>query len=123
MYSLLNTAKRDVNIIIIQKLWLSRDDSTISYAFFYTYIAKHDENERARTAIYVSNVHKHFTVNIRNDIIHDGDVQIIHIHTSNEVFRIYNVYNEKRDNIYIVQRILQTYSFENRVKIILVGDF
>ena len=106
MYSLLNTAKRDVDIIIIQKPWLSRDDNTISHASFHTYIAKHDEKERARTAIYVSNVHKHFTVNIRNDIIHDGDVQIIDIHTSNEVFRVYNVYNEKRDNIYTVQRIL-----------------
>ena len=106
MYSLLNTAKRDVDIIIIQEPWLSRDGSTISHAFFHTYIAKHDENERARTAIYVSNVHKYFTVNIRNDIIHDGDVQIIDIYISNKVFRVYNVYNKKRDNIYIVQRIL-----------------
>src|SRR5437762_9122648 len=123
MYSLLNTAERDVDIIIIQEPWLSRDGNTISHASFHTYIAKHDENERARTAIYVSNVHKHFTVNIRNDIIHDGDVQIIDIHTSNKVFRIYNVYNEKRDNIYTVQRILQTHSFENGIKIILAGDF
>ena len=102
MYSLLNTAERDVDIIITQEPWLSRDGNTISHASFYTYIAKHDENERARTAIYVSNVYKHFTVNIRNDIIHDGDVQIIDIHTLNEVFRIYNIYNKKRDNIYIV---------------------
>ena len=74
MYSLLNTAKRDVDIIITQKPWLSRDGNTISYASFHTYIAKHDENERARTAIYISNVHRHFTVNIRNNIIHDDDV-------------------------------------------------
>ena len=61
-----------------------------------------DEKEKARTAIYVSNVHKHFTVNIRNDIIHDGNVQIIDIYISNKVFRVYNVYNKKRNNIYTV---------------------
>ena len=102
MYSLLNTTERDVDIIITQEPWLSRDGNTISHASFHTYIAKHDEKERARTAIYVSNIYKHFTVNIRNDIIHDGNVQIIDIHISNEVFRVYNVYNEKRNNIYTV---------------------
>src|SRR5439155_14153248 len=49
MYSLLNTAERDVDIIITQEPWLSRDGNTISHASFHTYIAKHDENERART--------------------------------------------------------------------------
>src|SRR5439155_10059077 len=44
-------------------------------------------------------------------------------HTSNKVFRVYNVYNKKRNNIYTVQRILQTHLFENRVKIILADDF
>ena len=102
MYSLLNTAKRDVDIIITQKPWLSRDGNIISYASFHTYIAKHDEKEKARTAIYVSNIYRHFTINIRNDIIHDGDIQIIDIHTLNKVSRIYNVYNKKRDNIYTV---------------------
>src|SRR5437762_14335272 len=84
IYSLLNTAKRDVDIIIIQKPWLSRDGNTISHASFHTYIAKHNENERARTAIYVSNIHRYFTINIRNNIIDDGNVQIIDIYTSND---------------------------------------
>src|SRR5947199_5052070 len=88
MYSLLNTAERDVDIIITQEPWLSRDDNIISHVSFHTYIAKHDENERARTAIYVSNVYRYFTVNIRNDIIYDGDVQIIDIYILNEVFRV-----------------------------------
>jgi len=123
MYSLLNTAERDVDIIITQEPWLSRDGNTISHASFHTYIVKYNENERARTAIYGSNVHRHSTMNIRNHTIHGADVQIIDIHTSNEVFRIYNVYNKKRDNIYTVQRILQTHLFKNRVKIILAGDF
>src|SRR4051794_20277608 len=92
MYSLLNTAEKDVDIIITQESWLSRDGNTISHAFFHSYVANNEE--RARTAIYVSNVYKHFTANIRNDIIDDGDVQIIDIRISNETFRIYNVYNE-----------------------------
>src|SRR5436853_3756489 len=94
MYSLLNTAERDVNIIITQEPWLSRDGNTISHASFHLYVANNEE--RARTAIYVLNVHKHFTANIRNDIIDDGDVQIIDIRILNETFRIYNVYNERR---------------------------
>src|SRR5947209_112849 len=121
MYSLLNTAEKDIDIIITQEPWLSRDGNTISHASFHSYIA--NNNERARTDIYVSNVHKHFTANIRNDIIDDGDVQIIDIHISNEIFRIYNIYNERKNNIYTSDRILQSHSFENNVKIILADDF
>jgi len=121
IYSLLNTAEKDVDIIIIQESWLSRDGNTISHASFHSYIANNEE--RARTAIYISNIHKHFTANIRNDILDDGDVQIIDIHISNKIFRLYNIYNERRDNRYTSDRILRTHSFENDAKIILAGDF
>src|SRR5437660_6477546 len=56
MYSLLNTAEKDIDIIIIQKPWISRDGNLISHASFNSYIANNN-NERACTAIYVSNVH------------------------------------------------------------------
>ena len=72
MYSLLNTVEKDVDIIIIQEPWLSRDGNTISYVFFYLYIA--NNKERARTAIYISNIYRHFIANIRNDILDDGNV-------------------------------------------------
>ena len=97
MQSCLNSAYINTDIILIQKLWILRDQNiTLSYSAFTCILSQAQENKRVKVAIFISKNATQLVCTSRSDVINDVDILALNISDSDlSQTLLLNVYNEK----------------------------
>ena len=124
MHSVLETAVKNADILLLQEPWIGPKYTTVGHPTFVSILPKDTPSRRPRVAIFYSRAFPRLAVNVRSDLIDDEDILALEVSTPQlETFTIFNVYNEQVDGRgpYTVERKLQDFSLPRRC--LLAGDF
>src|SRR5690606_12502948 len=97
-YSILETAVKTSDIVLLQEPWIGPNNTTVGHPSFKALLPGEVQNRRARVAIFYSSTYPRLTVNVRQDLIDDPDILAIEVSAPNlNTITILNVYNEQID--------------------------
>src|SRR5437879_812607 len=96
--SLLHYTNGTADIILVQEPWLASDGTPYSHPSFESILPDTTNNERPRTAAYISKSRLDILCSYRSDLLPhlDGDILPLQILAGNEKFTLWNIYNERR---------------------------
>ena len=124
MHSILETAVKTSDILLLQEPWIGPGNTTVGHPSFISILPGEVQDRRSRVAIFISRLNTRLTVNVRQDLIEDPDILALEVTAQNlNTFTIINVYNEQigGQGEYTVERLLKNFSFPKRC--LLLGDF
>jgi len=124
MHSVLETAVKNADILLLQEPWIGPSFSTVGHPTFNSILPKDKPTRRPRVAVYYSRTLVGLSVNLRSDLVVDEDVMALEVSTPElETVTILNVYNERVDGQgeYTLERTMQDFPFPRRC--LLLGDF
>ena len=98
MHSVLETAVKNADILLLQEPWIGPNNSTVGHPTFNSILPKDKPTRRPRVAVYYSRTFPCLNVNVRSDLLDDEDAVALEVSTSLiETFTILNIYNERVD--------------------------
>ena len=127
--SLLHYTNGTADIILIQEPWLASDGTPYSHPSFESILPDTTNNERPRTAAYISKSRLDILCSYRSDLLPhlDGDILPLQILAGKEKFTLWNIYNERKKltpdsrPLYTMDRTLNQLQIPQHS--ILCGDF
>ena len=127
--SLLHYTNGTADIILIQESWLASDGTPYSHPSFESILPDTTNNERPRTAAYISKSRLDILCSYRSDLLPhlDGDILPLQILAGKEMFTLWNIYNERKKltpdsrPLYTMDRTLSQLQIPQHS--ILCGDF